>query len=74
MKPKTPLPWTEIPEHDSGDMTGISYEMHDQDFEYILHACNAYPKLIAELKLAISLGSDGYPYHDVDELLKELGE
>lgn len=69
-EPKTPLPWTEIPEHDSGDMTGISYEIHDQDFEYIVHACNAYPKLMAFV-------NGGYTVWDEDtanELLKELGE
>lgn len=47
-----------------------------RDMEYIVHACNAYPKLVAELKricveVPRQLGSD-LPW--TNDLLRELGE
>jgi hypothetical protein len=69
-KPESQLPWQSLPSR--FDCIKGEY-FHDSDEAYILHACNAYPKLISTLKLlndSSRLGSISM----VDDLLKELGE
>ena len=77
-KPESQLPWSEYMEdgigYDWTDKLGLHVNMfNDKNQSYILHACNAYPKLISMLKLlndSSRLGSISM----VDDLLKELGE
>ena len=75
MKPETPLPWA----HDG--RSEISYIEHtgqrtvaevwlSNDSQYIEHACNAYPKLVA---LAQDLAEVETSFA-ARNLLKELGE
>lgn len=77
-KPATPLPWTEATEWDD-DADSMDSE---KDFQYILHAANAYPKLEGFVRCVAEL--DEYEIHTAEllhgatvrarELLKELGE
>jgi hypothetical protein len=66
LKPETPLPWDEIPNLYDSDI-GISPGYQNERF--ILHACNAYPRLIELLRT-------GRYKHlgEAEKLLKELGE
>lgn len=67
MKPTTPLPWKQADghfQHVTGD-----------DLAYIIHAANAYPRLVGELRricdeLGPILGGKGLS----NALLRELGE
>jgi hypothetical protein len=68
VKPEHPLPW-------GLDQSGRY--IHDAqgqywagDEAYIVHACNAYPKLVGILKLYHIM----VPDKEVSDLLKELGE
>lgn len=77
MKPTTPLPWKQADGHFQ-HVTG-------EDLAYIIHAANAYPRLIAALREYVEVVSsvndpndfsakvkdDGYHARD---LLIELGE
>jgi hypothetical protein len=44
---------------------------YEENLEYILHACNAYPRLVEAVRDAD--GHIGYPWKGSD-LLEELGE
>lgn len=62
MKPTTPLPWKQADghfQHVTGD-----------DLAYIIHAANAYPKLVALVKE----WADEYGHGSFGKLLEELGE
>lgn len=66
-----PLPWAEIPKGESYDGE------YDLEEDYILHACNAYPKLVEYAKLGISeLTSERAErlVFEVEAYLKQLGE
>jgi hypothetical protein len=68
MKPATPLPWHPMKVGGRQD-----YAADPQDARYIAHACNAYPKLVAELRTA----QECCPVHGqeiIEDLLRELGE
>lgn len=96
--PATPLPWHVEQEYFSiADVAG-GFAVCDSDMSltpadwvanssYIVHAANAYPKLVAKLRLAEEwfrpgTASGGYPpnnalgqyYADLTALLRELGE
>jgi hypothetical protein len=75
-KPETPLPWNDIPEGKSPPRNLAALD--DVDHDYIVHACNAYPKLVAYLKEQAEKCKGGYYENWVwirhTELLKELGE
>jgi hypothetical protein len=96
MKPATPLPfridhnsmlasgphaftslmWSDDP------TDGLSREQVEQNFLYIAHACNAYPKLVEALRWyrdeTKALANQGRTSHHnakrASELLAELGE
>lgn len=74
MTPESPLPWTL---EDAIVITDGRYvidvgdcNMSLVDAAYVVHACNAYPKLIAVLKHC----ARGYQDEDAEQLLGELGE
>ena len=79
MKPATPLPWVQDPTGDAGStyigspnvawFTADCYKK--KDAAYIVHACNAYPQLIALLKGTHHNDSRA---HIINEFLRELGE
>lgn len=77
MKPETDLPWDDIEAShifyiEDGERYNdtVSY----QDREYMTHACNAYPKLVENLKsTATGCGDQGCAL-SAKELLRELGE
>jgi hypothetical protein len=82
--PETPLPWSWSSDHhkltgSNGETTQIynepycHYDANDADTGYLIHACNAYPKLISMLKLLNDSSRLGRIIM-VDDLLKELGE
>ncbi len=73
-EPETALPWAEIEAShifyvDKED--GVRYidSASCKDRDFMVHACNAYPKLVNFLKFCLK--SDSFVR---DELLKELGE
>lgn len=86
-KPATPLPWTSNPDsqniYSANDRKGaIAMAINTHDAAYMLHAANAYPKLVAAL---LALTETGHTPEDRDEylrkahtaaddLLSELGE
>lgn len=63
MKPATPLPWNE------GDVFN-DICLGSSDVDFIVHACNAYPKLVAALLRHNVL----IPDKETIVLLKEMGE
>jgi hypothetical protein len=85
IEPKSPLPWTSC----FGDIVGadkipVVLEISAKNADYITHACNAYPKLVAMLK---TISTGGYviarerdytqtilPVSQIKALLIELGE
>ena len=75
MKPETELPW-----EDNGNeivaasdrFCGIAGAVDGEDAAYIVHACNAYPKLVEALK-EVAASSYGQR-HNAIALLRELGE
>jgi hypothetical protein len=72
MKPDSPLPWEiQLNEIVASDGTLIAFDLnYSQDTDYIIQACNSYPKLIEFVKRA-HVGLHGY---EAEELLEELGE
>ena len=92
-QPATPLPWVVdrsgevIDRHDDGEAYGVAdfgymstsqKEPPRQNCAYAVHACNAYPKLVAALQSLMANGVGQEPglgaslkAHD---LLRELGE
>ena len=64
-KPSTPLPWS------AGN--GHFQHVSSQDIAYIIHAANAYPKLIAALISARNATDDTDEHAAIDALLGELG-
>ncbi len=44
MNPETDLPWKYVPVSD-----GEPKEISKRDYDYIIHACNAYPQLVDPL-------------------------
>ena len=62
--PATPLPWDAVE------------DLQKEDADYIVHAANAYPKLIEALQLALPLlENEDYPEaQDLVALLRSLGE
>jgi len=86
MKPATPLPWEtavngeEPPQWDvcgadDGDMVADLMNMPktgEQDAAYIVHACNAYPELVAALKYMSTDREDCW--EKARALLARLGE
>ena len=70
-KPLTPLPWEDFPTLSVSDCWGPD-EWHDEDFEFVIHSCNAYPKLVEALqRIARNAGSDGSIAY---RALEEIGE
>lgn len=87
MKPATPLPWAVRKEPDEPSKDGeymqcwieprigeIYYTTlrGQQDADYIVHACNAYPKLVEALREHAHRGTQRGD-HAID-LLRSLGE
>jgi hypothetical protein len=80
MKPATPLPWLPHNMWIGGNAkgpyaypVGVDSETAAQNAAYIAHACNAYPKLVEELRTAQKY----CPPHGqeiISTLLAELGE
>lgn len=78
MKPTTPLPWRlDDDTHIGTDDTTVchqSVEMYrdgaKQDMQYLVHAANAYPKLVA----LVRDWADEYGHGSFGKLLEELGE
>ncbi len=68
MKPETPLPWEYLPEIPDSDRHAHG-TWHDADYNYVIHACNAYPKLVEFVKGAIWGSTEGGV-----TILKDLGE
>lgn len=77
MKPKTPLPWEDTPDFPGPD-SHSTYEWHSEDYDYVIHACNAYPKLVDFISLLAEDPFDndcGWRIKQyAQEILKELGE
>jgi hypothetical protein len=92
MKPRAPLPWecdldrtrahSRLIRSVGGEV--IAYDVGAPDADYIVHAANAYPKLVEMLK---TISSGGYviarerggeqtilPVKQIKALLTELGE
>jgi hypothetical protein len=79
VKPATPLPWDRAPVYPDVYYGDPYVDMDDADAVYIVHAANAYPKLVAALRKYVE--SLEHPLHrlvlDGSEgraLLRELGE
>lgn len=92
IKPATPLPWKRVANGrvlsipDYGQVT--SSDTYPRDAAYIVHACNAYPKLVealrewlanASLGARYSLQAESRAIHNDEELriralLRELKE
>jgi hypothetical protein len=79
VKPATALPWEQDDEAQvcAGNLVvAVSYmrpaDVADQNAAYIVHACNAYPKLVAALRAVY----DGVPLSRINAgvVLRELGE
>ena len=85
VRPATPLPWElchannqRVRCKDGGAFLGVPVldtratygDMGKQDAAYIVHAANAYPKLVALLKEY----SEEYGHGSFLKLLRELGE
>lgn len=66
MKPETPLPWSSIPEK---EIQYMEFAIPFEDEKFIIHACNAYQKLVRKLKQY-----HGNGFLDCEKLLRELGE
>lgn len=75
-KPATPLPWTEI-------AVKSTWPCEQKDLEFILHAANSYPQLVAALRVSANvLGANGGPTKvereeqrdELRALLRSLGE
>ena len=84
MKPATPLPWQSAQyETFSNIVQGqkrIGSSFKHQDAAYIVHACNAYPELVAALRdmtrydSVSEPGAYGYAITTARALLAKLGE
>jgi hypothetical protein len=89
VRPATPLPWNawveeegEGPEFENHNISGygdaficeLGSDEPKVDAAYIAHACNAYPKLVAELEMAFSRLADKAAREEIAALLLELGE
>lgn len=86
MKPEFPLPWKVVqPPHDprawdvatenGGAFAKLVWHGAKENAAYIVHACNAYPRLVAELKrlcVEIPAQMGGKPVSNA--LLRDLGE
>lgn len=73
MNPKTPLPWSDVPWTDEEEENLID----EKDVAFLVHAANAYPKLVEYAKLGVSeLTSERAEQliFEVEEFLKEIGE
>jgi hypothetical protein len=73
MKPVSPLPWKIVLDESvcAADDTTIAYDLNfSEDADYLIHACNAYPKLVECLKQF----AGGWEGRRAENLLKELGE
>ncbi len=66
MKPETPLPWDEVPNEGNAGSFSVPYGDH----AYLVHAANAYPKLVSVLRHCAL----GYQDEEAEVLLSELGE
>lgn len=67
MKPTTPLPWKQADGHFQ-HVTG-------EDLAYIIHAANAYPRLVAELRrLCVEIPAQLGAPPMKNALLREIGE
>jgi hypothetical protein len=81
-KPATPLPWSTGPvmANDSfplhGRIDAVGNVARGRDAAYIVHACNAYPELVAALRSSErQLSTLGSAFaQDVRALLAKLGE
>ena len=87
-RPATPLPWRavdgegqfDLMHAEDGRITSLHYahgvfaqrDCQRRDSAYIAHACNAYPRLIAALKLAYARGGEKYVREEILALLTEL--
>ena len=72
--PATPLPWHRYNQDRGSIHFGCALETitGDDDLDFAIHACNAYPKLIETLKGLIGEGITVDAV--VTEVLTELGE
>ena len=84
-KPATPLPWIDDGSAVIGNDGGpgfcyVAEQACKSDRAYIVHACNAYPRLVSALRDArMRLWQwDSHPSSravpEIDALLRELGE
>jgi hypothetical protein len=88
-EPETPLPWQNTGDVDNSQVYRDVFRVREggadfvaeacistQDASYIVHACNAYPKLVEFLqRIASESRVAGWvTTRDAIELLKELGE
>ncbi len=79
MEPETSLPWDKIEASHIfyvNEEDGVRYldSASCKDRDFMVHACNAYPKLVENLKSsATGCGDTGCAFN-AQELLKELGE
>ena len=84
MKPATPLPWSSVGPKTAEKTVIMSHSKNLGAFErddaaYIVHACNAYPKLVEAIHMLLQNPSGEYGHHSnaagaVKQLLRELGE
>jgi hypothetical protein len=51
LKPVTPLPWRNSRGHIFGS-NGCDVARHPEDFDYLVHAANAFPHLVRALEKA----------------------
>ena len=74
IKPATPLPWSLTERMTIDANLGAHSFPIGANAAYIVHACNAYPELVAELKYALYLERSKKYAARLQALLAKLGE
>ncbi len=73
MKPDLPLPWG-VNEYMDWTMDAYGETVNDADYKYLIHACNAYPRLVECMKTFVEHDLYNPSAIAAEILLKELGE